>query len=108
MAPTYPRVSPMRDEIKPALTAEEWKNGYVDRLGPPERPIKASDLLVVQMATANHALPADHPLKFTRQDVADLQRACDIIDQIEDGHVWRRYVRLRDKLAALLPPENPR
>lgn len=96
----------MSDKIEPALTAEEWTDYFADcKYHNDEGSIDAR-LEAQMVAMSNNRLPADHPLKLTRQDVLDVQRACDIIEEVDDGHVWRRYCRLRDKLAALLPPEK--
>ena len=112
--------------IPPALTAEEWEQGFADwgvmydhsgvSLGSPSRKgisvytdgddvDVAADQLPSLIALANHALPDGHPLKITRADVVAARRIS------HDSGGWtdenRDIVeRLAAKLAALLPPED--
>lgn len=99
----------MSDEIKPALTPEEWEDvrlrdgctllSVVSDIG------AFPDLAPAAMAVANHALPNGHPLKITREDVDQVEEVCAMYDRERYQHMWAVLERLSAKLAALLPPE---
>ena len=118
----------MTDELKPALSAEEWARVEAERVEgiengwPPLRGvfIDGEDGLfptgiiynpfapVPLIALLNAALPDDSPYKITRDDVAYvLQLATEPFyggAAYNDKDVWLRLVA---KLAALLPPDAP-
>lgn len=110
----------MADEIKPALTPEEWAIGGKEHSsfriidGAPVRWDVCewcaidSDTAGEMVAIGNAALPNDSPYKITRGDVKAIKRA---------GHYGSNgaavltperldeLLAIADKLAALLPPE---
>lgn len=105
-------------EITPALTAEEWarrlvvvpfdgKHGPVDdavavRKGGLLQAVSPGVTLDPRIAGAALALPADHPLKITREDVA---LVAGVAALSKHGEVADALSRLAAKLEALLPPE---
>lgn len=106
----------MSDEIKPALTAEEWRTSDLTEL---PRYLIGEENAAWVAAAANHALPAGHPLKITRADLAAVREAEELYGDVwgatmnnpaEDdkasGDVYFALQRLAAKLAALLPPEG--
>lgn len=125
----------MADEIAPALTAEEWAavNGgeALTFVSAPEltvhdagdgikfvvegRPIEESLVgeidswdatgLSQLIAVLLNALPAGHPLKITREDVAILQGEAEWIALHYPPNTPMALDRIAAKLAALLPPE---
>lgn len=116
----------MPDEIKPALTREEWsekehrisrrevmsggKGFVIDGPDPSDSVyVDSPDDLAAAVALANDALPDGHPLKITREDVAALHVVLSGYGSefVEDGKGdVARCERLAAKLAALLPPEG--
>lgn len=108
----------MADEIAPALTPE-WseKPWWADN--PCSWGICNDDpeVLAVQVAVANHRLPADHPLKITRGDAHDAHECAANLRAfatvragpfIRDGLLAYADAteRLAAKLDALLAPEG--
>lgn len=99
----------MSDEIKPAMSAEEWqrkqsRDAWINPedgqlyVGDDEwewRPVIAQD---------RHALAAlalhGRPFGFTREDVTLLREAADVSASA------RALLNLTDRIAALLPPEG--
>lgn len=124
----------MSDEIVPVMTQEEWAEVrrnepryHLSHLGDGIDIIRdnradGDATLPLVLAVANDALPVDHPLKITREDVDALLTVVEKDPQDEmanegDGYVevWQseemRYslsmlARLAKKLAALLPPKG--
>ncbi len=121
----------MSDELKPALSAEEWAQSgeYGQRLWTFDNGVQVAipdaggaevnwdgavydsrmqalgDKHLAVIALLNHALPNDSPYKITRADAHDcLVGAVFIRQHADDGSALRR---LADKLFAILPPETP-
>lgn len=125
----------MSDELKPALTPEEWRDAevrpafaqardrnpaadaifqfYADKYGYADY-LKQDDLPKV-IALANAALPDDSPYKITPLDVERLRNAARSMRAgipvpafaPLDYLTTGDLLRLADKLAAILPPETP-
>ncbi len=119
----------MSNEIKPALTPDEWqivgKSGTIYREGieigilgalcmvayPSDgRAVSlGDDAAPTLIAILNENLDGGHPLKITREDVALLRYLADYhrtLTRFEDVYEPEpRIARLAIKLSALLPPE---
>ena len=116
----------MSDELKPALSAEEWARIAIPTpITAPGRSVRVEvvdaglligprefigrDDVPALIALANAALPDDSPYKITRDDVTILdQLVCVIPNGVglgDDPNGARRWLRgFVTKLAALLPP----
>ncbi len=92
----------MSDELKPALSAEEWALPN----GPARQHIWDHGGLEQLIAVANAALPDDSPYKITRADVEELESVA--ADAINAARWSERDVAplraIAAKIAALLPP----
>lgn len=109
----------MSDEIRPALTPEEWEGARGgdarSRLCETANYVQyhvreqAAAEYVEAMALANEAIPDSHPHKITRADVALLELASRRLDMGSEFGFDPDVADLRllaAKLAALLPPEG--
>lgn len=122
----------MSDEIKPALTAEEWTAPHVVREGVeffwhiPGHELRIDDRGSNQTgpyidATERHTLAAlclyKQPFGFSREDVDLLTleiirvqmviQACGGPDKApEAAPRWRKLLSLQARIAALLPPDT--
>lgn len=111
--------------LTPALSAEEWATGEATRLATTVEWTAANSIIVRQnnqavfvlsgelpslIALANHALPDEHPGKFTHEHVEKLQTIAALIPMQQTGggyisHSAATFLReFADRLAALLPP----
>ncbi len=126
----------MSDDLKPALSAEEWAkpgNEYGQRMfdiGDNYVVLTPDDILVnsdgsasypecqavgrenipPMIALLNYALPDDSPYKITRADVKELREIGEAYAAEHfSGHIenGESILRTVQKLAALLPPETP-
>lgn len=94
----------MTDDIRPALTPEEWEAFGRSPDGWPKLPRYAhADDGPWLMACANHALPDGHPNKFTREDVKALRVVQMQFSMADDE--WKVLESLAARIEALLPPE---
>lgn len=112
----------MSDEIKPALTPEEWKTlrdkGTIvrgcnevyavgplfqvsDGLGEDSTALFPSAAPAL-IAMLNDNLEAGHPLKITRKDVEELEFAAHTLET--EGRYHEGVAAIATKLAAMLPP----
>jgi len=101
----------MTEDVKPALTADEWQTVRENRahladdiiLRAAGCSIPDPDLLAKMIGICNWNLPADSQYKITRNDVAYLRR----VAELAPPEVMRPLgvEVLAAKLAALLPPE---
>lgn len=112
----------MTDEIKPALTAEDWASrGMLGNAQVGTARLIGDDLYADELpfrGRRRHALAAlalhGQPFGFTWEDVDALQRVIDDYDptnfpQPSSGVPRRVLVLLRARIAALLPPrEGPK
>ena len=121
----------MSEELKPALSAEEWageppylvakvestspgiwlldwgKSGRVLRVrNDDETEFDCTDGAAL-MAIANHALPDSDPRKITRADIEPLIRAAGDIRPLGFADDAQALCELYAKLESLLPPETP-
>jgi hypothetical protein len=106
----------MSDELKPALSAEEWKDGpYSDAIdgylnwSVPVLDIRAGhhasteDFIRAVIALANASLPDGAPCKITQSMVGDLRRIAQFTGTLDaDMDILNA---IADKLAAFLPPK---
>lgn len=102
----------MTDEIRPALSAEEWEQ--VMRFGGPiqydsflellavEPPLVRDNAMFRMMALVNAALPEDDARKFTTHDVQLLREAASVSTDYTGGELDLLCTRID----ALLPPER--
>ncbi len=94
----------MSDELKPALTPEQWRALAISgewRLDGENLLSMRPPAIVACVAMANGALPADSPYKITRADVDALRSISD--QAASEFHVYG-LDDLAAKLSALLPP----
>ena len=96
-------------KIQPALTAEEWAEwrDEVRELGTDNALSQWGENCEAEtvVAVANDALPDDDARKITSGDLDMLTSACwELEDSRKQAHADALRV-LRDRLAALLPPE---
>lgn len=118
----------MSDPTAPALSAEEWaKREFAEGdisfdatmgrftvvmdtwsdYGSTDRDVKRLPALI---ALANAALPDTDPRKITREMVAQLRRAADLMCEAKWGVLepeGNTVARIADALASYLPPEAP-
>jgi hypothetical protein len=111
----------MNDEIRPALTAEEWAAGKFRRARPEDGgrywigaqvfdgtvDISGSfDGTVADTPEQRHALAAlclhEQPYGFSHDDVDVLRHAADGLEH--HGIPWPQLYAIADRIAALLPP----
>jgi len=103
----------MSDELKPALTPEEWRaaldNVFVLQAMALEAVSPERGNAVRGIALLNAALPDDSSYKITRKDVYVMECAASAIraEYGSDDEDALELDRLAAKLNALLPPEKP-
>lgn len=100
----------MTDEIRPALTLEEWERIASD--SEYFQPSTIEDLRVLDesdlpraVAYANNLLPDDSLYKITRADVEMLRAAAAAAGDATDFGFMEGLEQFAVKLGALLPPE---
>lgn len=100
------------NQIQPAITAEEWDRllkelaAHSWALGSFAEDYTSDPFAVV--AAANAALPDDDPRRITATDVASLDEAIEFVEPLVDREepLKAELTALRNKLAALLPPDR--